>query len=58
MTQLFRIEAPKFVAGFCVDSKDLVWETAPIIQWMKDKPLGFIKDYCTHKGWKLEHVAD
>lgn len=59
MADLYQITAPnKFTAGFCVDAKGLVWETAPIIKWMKDKPIHFITDYCKHKGWKLEKLPN
>jgi hypothetical protein len=57
MTQLYRIEAPHFVAGFCVDAKGLVWEAAPVLTWMREKPITFITDYCKHKGWKLQNVT-
>lgn len=53
---LFQIQSPRFVAGFCVDAKNIVWEAAPIIKWMKDKPLGFVASYCKTKGWSLIHV--
>jgi len=46
-----------FCAGFCLDAKGDVWEAAPIIKWMKDKPIHFITAYCKDKGWQLEHVA-
>ena len=56
-TKLFQVHAPnKFTAGFCVDGTDTVWETAPILRWMKDKPLAFIQSYCKHKGWELNQV--
>jgi hypothetical protein len=57
MADLYQIVAPKFTAGFCVDGKGLVWESAPILGWMKDKPLSFITDYCKHKNWKLVNVS-
>lgn len=58
MADLYQINAPgKFIAGFCVDVTGLVWETAPILKWMKDKPLSFIMDYCKHKGWELKKVG-
>jgi hypothetical protein len=43
-----------FSCGFCVDAKDTVWEAAPIIKWMKEKPLSFIISYCKEKGWDLK----
>lgn len=53
---LFQITTPRFVAGFCTDAKGIVWTAAPIIKWMKDKPLGFIANYCKTKGWTLARV--
>lgn len=54
---LYQVTAPHFTAGFCLDAKELVWEAAPAIKWMKDKPLTFIQSYCQHKKWKLEYVS-
>jgi hypothetical protein len=57
---LFQVQSLKprsFTAGFCVDGQGLVWETAPILSWMKEKPLTFIQSYCKNKGWKLVHVS-
>lgn len=54
---LYQVEAKHFVAGLCTDAKGTVWETAPIISWMKEKPITFIEDYCKHKGWKLNYVS-
>lgn len=59
MADLYEITATgkaNFTAGFCVDATGYVWETAPIIKWMKDKPISFITDYCKHKNWTLDHV--
>lgn len=57
--QLYQVQADgsrPFTAGFCVDAKGDVWEAAPIIRWMKDKPLTFIRQYCQNKQWKLLKV--
>ena len=57
---LYQVQAdgPRpFVAGFCTDAKGEVWAAAPIIGWMKDKPLEFLKQYCQRKGWKLVKIA-
>lgn len=56
MPNLYQIVSPRFTAGFCVDAKDVCWEAAPIIRWLKDKPLSFITSYCKNKGWKLAEV--
>ena len=56
---LFQIQAntPRaFTAGFCVDAQDTVWKAAPIIKWMEEKPLSFVKTYCVRKHWKLTRV--
>jgi hypothetical protein len=50
---LYQIKTPKFTAGFCIDANEMVWEAAPIIKWMKNKPLSFITSYCKNKGWEL-----
>lgn len=55
---LFQIFAPRFTAGFCVDAKGTVWQAAPIIKWMRDKPLGFVASYCKSKGWTLVSVDE
>lgn len=44
MIDLYQIQAKHFTAGFCIDATGLVWKTAPIIRWMEEKPLSFIKD--------------
>ena len=56
---LFQVHAEgdrPFTAGFCVDAKNTVWRAAPIIKWMEEKPLDFIKQYCARKRWKLIKV--
>lgn len=56
---LFQVQAEgdrPFTAGFCVDAKNFVWKAAPIIRWMEDKPLEFIKQYCARKKWRLTKV--
>ncbi len=50
---LYQVSTPNWVAGFCVDAKGYVWEAAPIIKWMREKPLTFIVSYCKNKNWKL-----
>lgn len=47
----------EFTASFCTDAKETVWEAAPIIKWMKEKPLSFIQAYCKDKGWTIQNVA-
>ena len=57
---LYQVQADgnrPFTAGFCLDAKGDVWEAAPIIGWMKDKPIDFIKQYCMRKNWKLLKVS-
>jgi hypothetical protein len=56
MTKLFQVETPTFVAGFCVDAKNVIWRTAPILKWMEDKPLYVAESYCRKRGWKLKEV--
>ena len=58
MTRLFQVKAPNFTAGFCVDKKNIVWRTAPIIKWMEEKPLYFVDSYCKKKGWELISLGD
>lgn len=53
MARLFQVQAPHFTAGFCVDSKNIVWKAATILKWMEEKPLYFVDSYCKKKGWKL-----
>jgi hypothetical protein len=53
MTALYQVQSDKFTAGFCVDAKNTIWETAPVLKWMKDKPLYVAESYCRKKGWKL-----
>jgi hypothetical protein len=58
MIHVFQIQADAnvrkpFTAGFCVDAKETVWKAAPIIRWMEDKPLSFIREYCKRREWKL-----
>lgn len=54
---LYRVVAPHFVAGFTVAQDGDVTATAPIIAWMRGKPLGYIQRYCAGKGWGLEAVS-
>lgn len=54
---LFSVSSKYFTAGFCVDAKNTVWQAAPIIAWMKEKPLYVVQSYCKKRGWKLEEVA-
>lgn len=53
---LFQVQSPHFTAGFCVDAKNVVWEAAPILRWMKNKHLKFVEVYCKNKGWSLVSV--
>ncbi len=55
---LFQIKAPHFVAGFCLDARNVVWEAASVIKWFKGKPLGFVVSYCKSKGWEINAVID
>lgn len=57
MIRLFQIKSPNFTAGFCVDAKNLVWRTAPIIKWLEEKPLYFVDSYCKKKGWELIYLG-
>ena len=51
---LYRVSGPHFVAGFTVAHDGAVTSAAPIIAWMFDKPLGYIRRYCARNGWTLE----
>ncbi len=57
-TKLFQIKSPTFVAGFCVDAKNLVWKAAPILKWLEEKPLYFVDSYCKKKGWELVSLGE
>ena len=48
---LGRIEAPHFTAGFEIDGDKRVF--APIISYMKDRPLGKIISYGCGNGWNV-----
>ena len=62
MAKLFQIEGrvggKDFTAGFCVDGKNLIWETSPILKWMKDRPLYVAESYCKKRGWKLTNLSE
>lgn len=53
---LYQITSPYFCAGLCVDAKGTVWEAAPIIKWMREKPITFVIDYCKNKKWDIKNV--
>lgn len=57
---LYQVQADgnrPFTAGLCVDARGDVWRAAPIIRWMEEKPLEFIKQYCVRRGWKVIRVS-
>lgn len=54
---LYRVSAPNFVAGLCLDGKNVVWETAPILHYMREKPFSWVIAYCRRKNWEVEHVS-
>ena len=53
---LFRVTAPHFCAGFTAAHDGAITAAAPIIAWMFNKPLAYVRQYCARKGWALEHV--
>lgn len=55
---LYRVTAPHFCAGFTVAHDGAVTSAAPIIAWMFNKPLAYIRRYCAGKRWKLEVVTN
>lgn len=58
MATLYQIVAPHFTAGFCTDSNNTIWETAPKLKWLRDKPLYVAESYCKKKNWKLEQIEE
>jgi len=53
---LYQVTTPSGTYGFCSDAKNLVWQAAPVIKWMREKPLSYIFGYCEKKGWKVTRV--
>jgi hypothetical protein len=51
--KLYRIESPRFVAGFTTRYA-IVDQTAPILRWLVGSHLAWVKDCCRRKQWKLE----
>jgi hypothetical protein len=49
----YQVTAPHFCAGLGVAPDGRVAGAAPIIAWMRGKPLAGITAYCTRKGWRL-----
>ncbi len=56
--QLWRVEAPHFVAGIVVAQNGAIVNAAPILNWSCDRPFAWFKDYCARKGWKLERYSE
>lgn len=58
----YRVVAPPPgpCAGFCVGPDGRVTDGAPILRWMRGKPLAEVLRWCERKGWrcqKLERVG-
>ena len=51
----YRIDAPRFVAGFSVND-GVVESAAPILAWMKGRPGDQMVGYCKRRGWIVERV--
>lgn len=49
---LIRIEAPHFVAGLVVEDGQ-VYESAPVIKYMRGWTQEKVINYCRVKGWKV-----
>lgn len=49
-----RVVAPHFVAGLVLNSKGIVVEAAPILQWCYGKPYGELRPIFKKRGWKAE----
>ena len=55
-TYLYRIVAPKYVAGFCTWHDGWVYRTAPVLKWAKGKHILEVARACRRRGYKLEKV--
>lgn len=53
---LYRITSPRFVAGIIIED-GRVTETAPIIYWLRGKPVEDLKTILVKYGWKIERVS-
>ena len=54
--QLWRVEAPHFVAGLEVAQDGDITNCAPIIRWAGGWTFAAFHAYCGRKGWKMERV--
>lgn len=54
---LYQITAPHFCAGIIVENNVII-KAAPILRWMTDKDIGFIKEYCKKKKWTVYKVGN
>ena len=50
---LWQVQALHFTAGMLVAQDGEIVHTAPILAWARGKSLGFFRNYCAQKGWKL-----
>jgi hypothetical protein len=55
MILLYRVKAPKFVAGLEA-SEGWVVKTAPILKYLMGWSIESVVEYCQRKGWSLEGV--
>lgn len=55
--KLYRVVAPRFVAGFLTSDTGLsIAFTAPILKQLRGKSVLYATDYCARNGYKLERL--
>lgn len=52
----WRIETDYAVFAISVDANNIIIDAAPIGNWMVDKHLQDILNWCRHKGFKAEQL--
>ncbi len=57
MSDLYRVEAPHYVAGFIVEDGVCI-EAAPILGWSEGKTLRYLLSYFRRKGFTVLKVSD
>jgi len=53
---LYQITAPHFSAGICIDPKEGVYKSAPILGFMCRWSLEQIEEYCRLQKWDMKLV--
>lgn len=53
---LYQVTAPHFCAGFTAAHDGAITSAAPIIRWMFNHNVSYIRNYCAQKKWSLEIV--